>query len=76
MTEAFIFCDGYARVGWKPGCDQIEFWLAEHLLRFVSREYPAQYASYVGPRILEQDGSICRLPTDEERRIVDWKLYR
>jgi hypothetical protein len=68
MNDAFVFCEGYAKLGWTPDIP-IETWLAEHILAFVSREYPAVYGPFRGAAPLERDGSICRLPTPEERRI-------
>ncbi|MGI8687228.1 MAG: hypothetical protein ACR2M3_01495 [Thermomicrobiales bacterium] len=73
MNDAFVFCDGYHQSGWNPGADMIEHWLAQHILAFLSREYPTDYRLYVGPRALEQDGSICGLPTEDERRMLHGK---
>lgn len=66
MNEAFVFCDGYAKLGWTPH-DSIEEWLAEHLLAFVLREYPELFGTGKGPLFPGQDGSICRRPTKEEK---------
>lgn len=68
LTEAFVFCEGYARLGWTPDIP-IETWLTEHILAFVLREYPAVYGPFRGAAPLARDGSICRLPTPEERQI-------
>jgi hypothetical protein len=67
-NQAFVFCEGYAKLGWHPNYP-INVWLTEHILAFLLREYPEVYRKYSGPDLLEQDGSICRLPTpgsDEE----------
>jgi hypothetical protein len=66
MTQAFVFCEGYVKLGWTPN-EPIETWLTEHILAFVLREYPAVYGPFQGTAPLERDGSICRLPTPEER---------
>jgi len=70
MTEAFVFCDGYVKLGWQPSLP-IELWLARQALSFILREYPDQYREHAGPLSLEQDGSICRPPRpdrEESRR--------
>jgi hypothetical protein len=66
MNEAFVFCEGYRKLGWTPDTP-IETWLAEHILAFVLREYPAVYGPFQIATPLEQDGSICHRPTPEER---------
>ena len=63
--EAFVFCEGYRKLGWTPAV-AIERWLAEHLLAFVLREYPDEYRRFAGKRALSCDGSICRRPTAKE----------
>jgi hypothetical protein len=68
LTQAFVFGEGYAKLGWTPD-EPIETWLTEHILAFVLREYPAVYGAVQGSAPLERAGSICRLPTPEERRI-------
>jgi hypothetical protein len=68
MTEAFIFGEGYQKLGWTPAI-AIEHWLAEHILAFLLRSYAADYRQYVGPIALAQDGLICRLPTAVEQAI-------
>lgn len=69
LTQAFVFGEGYAKLGWTP--DQpIEVWLTEHILAFVLREYPGVYGPFRGSEPLEHDGSICRPPTPEERQIL------
>lgn len=68
-NDAFIFCEGYAKLGWHPDI-WIEDWLTEHVVAFILREYPEIYRQYCGPTTPELDGSICRLPqpgTIEER---------
>lgn len=76
LTEAFILGNGFREVGWDPATEEIEFWIVGHVLGFLLHEYRADYEPYIGQRLLEQDGSIFRLPTEEERRIADWKHYR
>jgi hypothetical protein len=66
-TEAFVFCEGYAKLGWTPQ-HPIEVWLTEHILAFVAREYPERYDQFVGNSPLNQDGSICRKPTAKEKQ--------
>lgn len=59
-NDAFTLGAGYALLGWHPDADGlIEYWLMDHLLAFLVREYPNDYQRYVGPRPLEQDGAIC-----------------
>jgi hypothetical protein len=66
MTEAYVFCEGYAKLGWTPQ-DPIEGWLTRHVLAFVVGEYPERYSQFVGNLPLIQDGTICRRPTSEEK---------
>ena len=68
MNDAYIFGEGYAKLGWTPA-KLIEDWLAEHILAFVLHEYPERWGMLRGPVALQQDGSICRLPTAEEVEI-------
>lgn len=63
-TDAYLFGCDYTELGWdvnKHG--PMETWLTEHVLAFLIKEY-----GYVIPNAeeLESDGSICRLPTQEE----------
>lgn len=69
-TDAYLFCEGYTKVGWHP-LDKpfIEVWLTQHILAFVLREYPDLWGHLRGPEPLDEDGSICRLPTEAERAI-------
>lgn len=69
LNEAYVFCEGYAKLGWTPK-ECIEIWLAEHILAFVSREYAAKFELKMGPRPLGKDGSIVRLPSPEERKLL------
>lgn len=68
MNIAYVLGDGCAKLGWDPRQDVIEHWLAEHVLAFLTREYPDEFAQFLGPEPFAQDGSLCRLPTDDERR--------
>lgn len=67
MTHAYVFGDGYHTAGWEP-TKSIERWLTEHVLSFLVRHYRLDYARYLGGELLEEDGSICRLPTIEEEQ--------
>lgn len=67
LTQAFVFCEGYLKLGWTPD-ELIETWLTDHILAFILREYPAVYEQFRGTVPLDRDGSICRLPTPEERQ--------
>jgi hypothetical protein len=69
MTNAYVFCEGYAKLGWTPN-SSIETWLAEHVLAFLLREYPDVYGKFRGDLSLERDGSICRTPTLDERHVL------
>jgi hypothetical protein len=69
MNMAYVFCEGYSKLGWRPDKASIETWLTDHILAFVLREYPGVYGPLCGPvSYIEEDGSICRLPTEEEKR--------
>ena len=65
-TQAYVFGERYARLGWMPKETYVEWWLAHHILSFLIKNYPEIYQQYVGSVPLEADGSICRLPTKEE----------
>ena len=65
MTQAYVFGDGYAALGWRPDTP-IELWLTHHVLSFLTRHYPDEFAGYLGSEPLEEDGSICRLPTPDQ----------
>jgi hypothetical protein len=71
VTQAYALCEGFKRVGWGPKEQSFESWLCEHIMRFLVREYGGTYANLIGPHPLEQDGSICRLPTKDERTMLD-----
>jgi hypothetical protein len=47
----------------------IEDWLAEHILSYLLRIAPAEYMPLLRSTPLEQDGSICRRPTDQEHAV-------
>jgi hypothetical protein len=64
-TESYVFCDGYKKLGWNPR-QVIEVWLLEHLLAFLKNNYFDEYTHLIGNIELACDGSICRLPTNEE----------
>ncbi len=76
MNDAFVYCDGYYQRGWNPGTVRIENWLAAHILAFLLHEYPIDYRHHVGQRALEQDGSICRLPREDELQMLHGKDER
>ena len=42
-------------------------WLTDHIIAFVMREYPEIYKIFSGSMAIESDGSICRVPTPEEK---------
>lgn len=69
MNEAYIFCDGYNKLGWSPK-ERIELWLTEHILSFISQEYPEVFIPWAGPVHLNKDGSIVRLPTYKEKKLL------
>ena len=50
-TGAYLFCEGYTKVGWRP-LDKpiIEVWLVQHILAFVLREYPDLWGHLRGHR--------------------------
>lgn len=56
--DAFIFGLGFETLGWNPEKQPMLIWLAEHLLAFLVREFPEQYAPLIGEDPLDQDGSI------------------
>ena len=65
MTYAFIFGDGYYQLGWRPS-ESIEDWLTGHILSYLVKTYPADFGHLIGTEQLVEDGSICRLPQEEE----------
>ncbi len=65
MTNAYIFGDGYARLGWTPN-QPLELWLMHHVLGFLIHHYADDYAAHGGPEPLAVDGAICRLLTPGE----------
>ena len=68
MNDAYVFCSGYARLGWTPS-ERIEDWLAQHVLAFVLAEYPNVFGQWKPSPPPRQDGSLCRVPTAEEKRM-------
>ena len=68
FSDAFVFGDGYERLGWKPRTD-LASWLAENIVAFVLREYPATYAAAAGPEALVVDGRLLRVPSAEDVRL-------
>jgi hypothetical protein len=64
-TQAYVFGEGYSKLGWLPP-DIIEIWLTHHILSFLVKNYPNEYQQYLGPEPFEEDGSICRLPDGYE----------
>ena len=69
-TQAYMFCEGYRKLGWHPHLRNIESWLRDHIVAFVLREYPERWGNFRGNDPIDEDGSICRPPTDEEKRIM------
>jgi hypothetical protein len=67
LTEAYVFCVGYAKLGWQPA-SPIERWLVEHIITFLLQSYPEHYASYRGSESLAQSGAICRAASPEEKQ--------
>ena len=65
-TEAYVFCEGYAKLGWPPAIP-IERWLVEHITAFLLQSYPEHYARYRGSESLAQNGAICREASPEEK---------
>ncbi len=65
VTEAFIFGEGYTKLGWTIH-EELETWLTDHILAFVEQHYPDLWNVAWGSEPLQADGSICRLPTAEE----------
>lgn len=66
MNDAYAFGEVYSELGWSLD-EIIEFWLAEHVVAFILREYPEQFGKWRGNEPLSQDGSIFRLPTPQEK---------
>jgi len=68
VNQAYIFGEGYQKLGWNPCAVDLKIWLAEHITSFLARIYPQAYAQYfLGDNVY--DGSICRLPTKEEQAL-------
>jgi hypothetical protein len=57
-NEAFIFCQGFENLGWDVERQDLKIWLAEHLMAFLVRISPNQYAPLVGEFPPELNGSI------------------
>jgi hypothetical protein len=74
-TQAYVFGEGYSKLGWTPENNPLEWWLAQHILNYLASNYPGDYQQYVGPMPLETDGSICRLPTKDELAVLQPPRY-
>lgn len=73
MNRAYEFIKEYIEIGYNPREDAaIEFWLMEHVLAFLLKEYPEDFSQFVKENNLELDGSICSLFTEEEKKEVTW----
>lgn len=70
-TNAYEFGLGYALEGWGKDSRDMESFIVHHVLAFIIREYSKDYVDSIGSEPLRQDGSICRLPTPEEKKIYD-----
>lgn len=68
MNQAYVFCSGYAKLGWMPH-DRIEYWLAKHVLAFVLNTRPELFDKENMKVSIKGYGSICRLPTTEEKQL-------
>jgi hypothetical protein len=66
IDDAFVFGDGYVRLGWQPLGQPMELWLTAHIVAFVLREYPEAYGDWKDSSQVELIGAICRRPTAEE----------
>lgn len=70
-TSYRVGCD-LSRAGWIPDytmANSLEGWLTRHILGFIIKEYPKLYETFKSNRSDFLDGSICKLPNEEERRI-------
>ena len=65
-NDAYVFCDGYIKLGWKPDVD-IRFWLVTQIIDFVLDEYPGDYDKYKGSKSIDVANKICRLPSENEK---------
>ncbi len=61
LNEAFVFGDGYVRLGWDPRRHVLETWLAEHIVAWASR-WDRQVAARLGKLPFSLDGGIIRTP--------------
>ena len=66
MNDAFVFCEGYSKLGWTPK-ERIESWLLQHIVGFLIREHTATYPNVLDSIQLTKYGSICRLPSSQEK---------
>lgn len=64
VNDAFLFGVGFETLGWNPEKEDLLLWLAGHLVAFLCREYPDEYASHMGKVRPAQDGSIFTTPAD------------
>lgn len=70
-NNAYVFCEGYKKLGWQPNI-RIESWLVDQIIDFVLENYLSDYENFNDGSILEHlkyRNKICRLPTDEEKRM-------
>ncbi|MBF0314876.1 MAG: hypothetical protein HQK52_15750 [Oligoflexia bacterium] len=64
-NATYVLCDGFKRLGWSPDFT-IEKWITHHVISFLKKEYFDDYKEHFGKEELLCDGSICRLPMDDE----------
>ncbi|MBF0366701.1 MAG: hypothetical protein HQK50_14100 [Oligoflexia bacterium] len=65
-TAAYVLCDGFKKFGWDYRVINIEMWISTHIVAFLKREYFEDYKDHFGDEKLDYDGSICRIPNDDE----------
>lgn len=80
-TEAYKFGTGYRKIGWD-GEGAIDNWLTYHVLGFLLKNHPKRFDFPEKFRIKEgtlkplEDGSICRLLTKDEDKLLNSRKYR
>jgi hypothetical protein len=67
-NDAFVFGDGFVKLGWNPTRHVMETWAAEHVVAFAIKHDQA-VAAKQGKTILSMDGGIIRRPTPEDRAL-------
>jgi hypothetical protein len=74
MDDAYSLIKEYKKIGYNENKHSyIEYWLSEHLVAFIIENYFGEFKHLIGEKHeFKQDGSICRLFTQDEALDVTW----